>query len=120
VPARHSRTRIYTKWLLSFGALIASAPAFALHDSARSLTFACRFLTEPQYDSACEELVLPADCPRFNCSEPTFLQHAPDPSDAFSLSVDDEDDDDSGDDGAGAELDNIEFCDIYSGSDESF
>jgi hypothetical protein len=116
VPARHSRT----KWLLSFGALIASAPAFALHDSARLLTFACRFLTEPQYDSAFEEPVLPADCPRFTCSAPTFLQDAPDPSDAFSLPVEAEDDEHSGDDGDGAELDDIAYSDIYPGSDEIF
>jgi hypothetical protein len=114
VPARHSRT----KWLLSFGALIDSAPAFALHDSARSLTFACRFLTEPQHDSACEEPVLLADCPRFSCSAPTFLQDAPDPSDAFSHPVDAEDDEDSGDDGYGAELDDIAYSDMYPSSDE--
>jgi hypothetical protein len=44
VPARHSRT----KWLLAFGAAIASTPAFRLDDSVRLLSFACRFLTVPQ------------------------------------------------------------------------
>jgi hypothetical protein len=88
VPARHSRT----KWLLAFGAMIASTPAFALHESSSSRSFACRLLTVSQNRSGCTEPVLTADSPQFSCSAPPFLQPAPAPAPDLPSSSDVEDD----------------------------
>jgi hypothetical protein len=104
VPARHSRT----KWLLAFGAAIASTPAFRLDDSVRSLSFACRFRTVPQNRAGCEAPVLLSDCPSFTCAAPAFLQPAPAPSVAPPSPPDVEAASDEGD----GELDELPLDDL--------
>ena len=71
VPARHSRT----KWLLDFGARIASAPPFELYHDATSLQFVCRFLTMPQHRHCPEQPSLLPDGFRFALpsGSPSFL-----------------------------------------------
>jgi hypothetical protein len=89
VPSRPSRT----KWVLDFGAQIASAPAFALYCPSDAIFYACRFLTVPQNRAGCAEPVLTADSPRFHCPAPTFLQPslAPPPPTALSSDSDESD-----------------------------
>jgi hypothetical protein len=117
VPARHSRTT----WLIAFGRLIASAPAFVIQGSTGSDLFACRFLTVPQNRSGCVEPELPEDCHRFRCSQLSFMQRAPAPSEVFPFpSEDDKDDAGLGDDGLSGELDDIRIADENMASDDSF
>jgi hypothetical protein len=106
VPARPSRT----KWLLAFGAQIASTPAFALSSPPDSLLYVCRFLTVPQNRSGCAEPVLTTASPCFPCYSPLFLQLAP-PA-AFSAASDASDVGD-GDDG---DMDEVPFDDVDSDS----
>jgi hypothetical protein len=69
VPARHSRTR----WLLAFGSLVASAPAFSLSNPSTSLVYSCRFLStlprsrgvEPEDVPTALRFPLPSGAPAF-------------------------------------------------------